>query len=90
MSSPKFAKGVRSFLGHAEFYCHLTKHFSKISRPLISLLTKGMQFYFNQDCLDAFQKLKKVLITAPIMLPSDWTLPFELICHKEIMRWAQF
>ncbi|KAH9649073.1 hypothetical protein KPL70_025843 [Citrus sinensis] len=32
------------------------------------------------DCLQAFGELKKVLITAPVVIAPDWTLPFELMC----------
>ena len=38
MSCPKDMKGIRSFLGHAGFYRRFIKDFSKISRPLTSLL----------------------------------------------------
>ena len=27
-----------------------------------------------------FETLKKFLITAPIVQPPDWTLPFEIMC----------
>ena len=38
MSRRKDIKGIRSFLGHAGFYRGFIKDFSKISRPLTSLL----------------------------------------------------
>ena len=31
------------------------------------------------DCLEAFETLKKALISAPIVQPSDWNLPFEIM-----------
>jgi len=37
---PKNVKGIRSFLGHAEFYKHFIKDFSKIAKPLSNLLNK--------------------------------------------------
>ncbi|XP_020426540.1 uncharacterized protein LOC109950817 [Prunus persica] len=39
-----------------------------------------MDFVFDQDCENAFNALKKMLITAPIIIPPDWSLPFELMC----------
>jgi hypothetical protein len=47
-------KGIRSFLGHAEFYRHFIKHFSHIARPLTSLLAKDVPFDFDDECLNAF------------------------------------
>ncbi|CAN6573952.1 unnamed protein product [Malus baccata var. baccata] len=32
------------------------------------------------DCHDAFNKLKDLLTSAPIITAPDWTLPFELMC----------
>jgi hypothetical protein len=33
-----------------------------------------------EECLQAFYTLKKALISAPIILPPDWHLPFEIMC----------
>ena len=52
-------KGIRSFLGHAGFYRRFIKDFSKISRPLTNLLQKDVPFVFDDDCLEAFETLKK-------------------------------
>ena len=35
---------------------------------------------FDEDCKEAFEVLKKALITAPIVQPPDWNLPFEIMC----------
>ena len=80
MPCPKDIKGIRSFLGHAGFYRRFIKDFSKISRPLTSLLQKDIPFVFDDDCLEAFETLKKSLISAPIVQPPDWNLPFEIMC----------
>ena len=80
MPCPKDIKGIRSFLGHAGFYRRFIKDFSKISRPLTSLLQKDTPFVFYDDCLEAFETLKKALISAPIVQPPDWNLPLEIMC----------
>ncbi|KAL4376644.1 hypothetical protein GQ457_02G032840 [Hibiscus cannabinus] len=77
---PTSVKGIRSFLGHAGFYRRFIKDFSKISKPLCTLLQQNQPFVFDQDCHDAFKKLKQSLISAPIVVPPDWTSPFELMC----------
>jgi RNase H-like domain found in reverse transcriptase len=41
---------------------------------------KDVIFYFNQDCVDAFCRLRDALISAPILQPPDWNLPFEIMC----------
>ena len=47
-------KGVRSFLGHADFYRRFIKDFSKIAKPLCNLLNKDTSFHFDNDCMIAF------------------------------------
>ena len=78
---PTDIKGIRSFLGHAGFYRRFIKDFSKISRPLTNLLQKDIPFVFDDDCEEAFEILKRALITAPIVQPPDWNLPFEIMCN---------
>ena len=73
-------KGIRSFLDHAGFYRRFIKDFSQIARPLTNLLAKDAPFEFTDECLRAFEILKKALISAPIIQPPDWSLPFEIMC----------
>ncbi|KAH9783362.1 hypothetical protein KPL71_009280 [Citrus sinensis] len=77
---PASVKGIRSFLGHAGFYRRFIKYFSEVSKPLCSLLEHDKPFYFDKECLQAFEELKKALITAPVVISLDWNLPFELMC----------
>ncbi|BBN70524.1 hypothetical protein Prudu_1493S001300 [Prunus dulcis] len=39
-----------------------------------------MQPTFMESCLEAFNKLKALLTSAPIIAAPDWGLPFELMC----------
>ena len=73
-------KGVCSFLGHAGFYRQFIQDFSKVSKLLSSLIMKGVPFEFNEPCMNAFELLKKKLISAPIVVSPYWNLPFELMC----------
>nr|GEW65241.1 reverse transcriptase domain-containing protein [Tanacetum cinerariifolium] len=77
---PTTVKGIRSFIGHAGFYRRFIKDFSKIARPMTRLLEKDTPFIFSQECVYAFQTLKRKLIEAPILIASDWDMPFELMC----------
>ncbi|GJZ71352.1 reverse transcriptase domain-containing protein [Tanacetum coccineum] len=76
---PTTVKGIRSFLGHAGFYRRFIKDFSKISRPMTHLLEKNTPFIFSEECIQAFQILKKKLTEAPILIAPDWDHPFELM-----------
>nr|GEY16902.1 hypothetical protein [Tanacetum cinerariifolium] len=76
---PTTVKGIRSFLGHASFYRRFLQYFSKIARPMTRLLEKYTPLFSN-ECIEAFQKLKRKLTDAPILVAPDWDLPFELMC----------
>ncbi|GKB37585.1 reverse transcriptase domain-containing protein, partial [Tanacetum coccineum] len=77
---PTTVKGIRSFLGHAGFYRRFIKDFSKISRPMKHLLEKNTPFIISEECIQAFQTLKKKLTEAPILIALNWDQPFELMC----------
>jgi hypothetical protein len=77
---PRTVKEIRSFLGHAGFYRRFIKDFSKIARPLCNLLAKDVLFDFNDKCQTAFEILKKILTSTPIIQPPNWGLRFEIMC----------
>ena len=77
---PTSVKQICSFLGHAGFYRCFIMDFSKISRPLCSLLANDTPFHFDEACQKAFQKSRSLLSSAPIMKPLDQSLPFEIMC----------
>ena len=77
---PMNEKGIRSFLGHAGFYRRFIRDFSKIAKPLTSLLVKDKNFTFDGECAVAFETIKKKLVSAPIVVAPDWSLPFEIMC----------
>ena len=80
LPTPKTVKDVKSFLGHVGFYRRFIKDFSFISRPMCNLLINNTPFEWTQACQEALDKLKGMLTIAPIMQPSNWTLPFEIMC----------
>jgi len=47
---------------------------------LTTLLVKDIPFHFFEERLKAFNRLKKVLTSTPILHPPIWGEPFELMC----------
>ncbi|XP_059277532.1 uncharacterized protein LOC132031565 [Lycium ferocissimum] len=82
LPQPIFLKGVRSFLGHASFYRHFIKNFSKVANPMCKLLEKEAKFVFDEKYRKEFDELKERLTSAPIIVSPDWSLPFELMCDS--------
>jgi hypothetical protein len=43
-------------------------------------LAKDVLFEFDDAHLKSFNILKEALISAPIIQPLDWSLPFKIMC----------
>ncbi|XP_058724967.1 uncharacterized protein LOC131596352 [Vicia villosa] len=56
------------------------RDFSKIAKPLTTLLVKDKVFTFDNEYAVAFKTIKKKLVSAPIVVAPDWSLPFEIMC----------
>jgi hypothetical protein len=51
-----------------------------IVRPLCSFLSNDAHFVFNDKYHKAFEILKKTLTSTPIIQPSNWGVPFKIMC----------
>jgi hypothetical protein len=77
---PQTVKEVRSFLGLAGYYQRFIENFSKIAKPLTSLLEKGVDFIWTDERQKAFEELKKRLTTAPVLTLPDQSKKFTMYC----------
>jgi predicted aspartyl protease len=68
---PRTVKQIQSFIGFCNFYRRFIRSFGRMARPLIRLTRKNVSFDFNEDCIDAFEKLKEALVTAPVLALYD-------------------
>jgi hypothetical protein len=77
---PKSVHQVRSFLGLAGYYRRFIPNFSKISKPVTELLMKGTKYVWSKECDEAFQTLKKLLMTSPVQAQPDIAKSFDVYC----------
>ena len=68
---PTNLKQLRGFLGHAGFYRRFIHNFAYLSKPLTSLLAKGIDFTLQDEAKEAFGATKEALIKAPILQALD-------------------
>src|SRR5438477_10774827 len=78
--APTSVTEIRSFLGLAGYYRRFIPNFSKITKPMTKLLQKEAKFIWTSDYETAFQKLKTLLTTAPVLTQPDVTKPFDVYC----------
>jgi hypothetical protein len=67
-SIPTIVTEIRSFLGLVGYYRRFIKGFSKIAKPITSLLEKGREFKWDEKCQDSFDHLKKRLMSPPVLV----------------------
>ena len=65
--APKNDQGVRSFLGLVNFYQHFIQDYAKVAQPLNDLTKKDESFFWRESQQEAFDKLKTIFITAPVL-----------------------
>jgi hypothetical protein len=78
--TPTTVSEVRSFLGLTGYYRCFIPDFSKIAKPMTSLLQKDHKFVWTEECETAFHTLRKLLTTAPVLAQPDIEKPFDVFC----------
>jgi hypothetical protein len=76
---PEHITGVKAFLGATSYYrCHIY-FYAQIVAPL-TYLTKQTDVpgVWTDECTVAFEKLKRRLSKAPVLIAPNWDKPFEV------------
>lgn len=78
MVEPKNIRHLKSFLQTCSWYRKFVPKFSEISKPLSELTKKTTKWTWTEIHANAFNKLKELLTTAPILKQVDESQPFIL------------
>ena len=84
-AAPTTPTEVRQFLGLAGYYRRFIEGFSKIAKPLTKLTQKSVKYEWGDKEEEAFQLLKKMLCSAPILALPEGNEDFVVYCdasHK--------
>ena len=71
MASSKTVRGVRSFLGLANFYCRFIEGYAQVARPLNDLTKKDTPFAWKEAQQMVFDTLKLRFTTAILAYPDN-------------------
>jgi len=71
-------KEVQSFLGFTNFYQQFIKDFSKHAHPLFDFTWNDSKWHWGTDKQSAFDKLKRNVTSALVLILLDLTKPFHI------------
>ncbi|KAB0793022.1 hypothetical protein PPYR_12642 [Photinus pyralis] len=72
----KTHKDIKAFLGLAGYYRRFIPKFSELTQPFTRLLKKNVKFIWTSEQQEAFEKLKLILSSEPILQYPDFSKPF--------------
>jgi hypothetical protein len=75
---PNTVKEICSFLGFCNFYWPFILNFSGIAQPLNDLTKKNQQWHWGEIKQTAFNTLKDICASKPVLQSPDWTRKFIL------------
>jgi hypothetical protein len=77
---PTTVHQVRSFLGMAGYYRRFIPDFSRIAKPITELLKNHVKFVWSSECNKAFEELKKLMTTTPVLTQPNIEKAFDVYC----------
>ncbi|XP_028242244.1 uncharacterized protein LOC114420585 [Glycine soja] len=69
MPEPRTERQVRGFLGRLNYIARFISQLTAICEPLFKLLRKNQTDRWNEDCQEAFGRIKKCLMNPPVLMP---------------------
>ena len=78
LPTPVCKRDIMRVLGSAGYYRRYCKNFSDVVSPLTDLLAKNVKFVWTARCQSAFDQLKAMLSSAPVLLAPNFDKMFTL------------
>ena len=79
---------MHSFLGFTNYYCRFIRKYAQVAIPLYKLISgentamKQNSIKWDQECQEAFDKLKDLCTNTPILACGNFGKPFKL--HTDV------
>jgi len=75
---PKTVRDVRKFLRLANYYRQFIKNFTILAKPLNMLTRKDKKWRWGEDQQKAFEQLKGIFTTRPLLVTPDLDKEFRV------------
>ena len=76
--NPQSKRELMRYLGMAGYYRKFCLNFSEVVAPMTNLLKKNVKFEWSSVCQKAFDKVKAILCTSPVLVTPDFEKRFVL------------
>ncbi|KAL2102544.1 hypothetical protein ACEWY4_001712 [Coilia grayii] len=76
--APTSRRELRRFLGMVGYYRSSCKNFSTVAAPLTDMLSTKRVFKWGEACQAAFEAVKALLTTAPVLAAPNLDMPFSI------------
>lgn len=73
--TPTCLKEVQAFVGFCNFYRRFIRDFSKTVKPLVALTKKDCPFHWSEACQAAFEEMKRLMTSAPVLRHYERSRP---------------
>ena len=84
--APTCVTELRSFLGMVNYYNMYLPNMATCTEPLHNLLRKGVQWSWSNECDSAFQRIKRMLCEAPLLVLFDMSKP--IVVHTDASQYG--
>ena len=75
---PKNVKDIRKFLDLINYYRRFIKDFAQVARPINTLTRKDVKWQWEEEQQKAFDKLKEIFTTRPVLAAPDLDKEFRV------------
>ena len=75
---PTGKRELKRFMGMAGYYRKFCPNFSDVAEPLTNLFKQKVKYIWADPCQQAFQKIKALLMSSPVLVAPDFQKPFKI------------
>ncbi|MBW0528367.1 hypothetical protein O181_068082 [Austropuccinia psidii MF-1] len=79
---PQNKKEMMSFLGFSIYYRKHMKDFAILAESLYRSCEQQTVFEITEERVKAYEKIRKALTKAPLLLIPDWSIPFKFYMYS--------
>ncbi|XP_018359981.1 PREDICTED: uncharacterized protein LOC108759166 [Trachymyrmex cornetzi] len=87
---PRSVLKIQRFLGLANYFRKFIRDFSSKTKPLRELLRKSSVFDFSDNCINAFESIKRELISSPVLALYNPSAETQLHTMPVSEGWVEF